>query len=75
MPHVIAVAPVVTQTTISKSLEVLYGIDLKSFDAVTGGFHYLAGGPFQGPYDMLIDDLQGRLGPPQGWRHGPGAEP
>ncbi len=56
-PHVIAVAPVVTQTTVSKSLEVLYGIDLESFNSVTGGFHYIAGGPFQGPYDMLIDDL------------------
>ena len=44
VPHVIAAAPVVTQTTISKSLEVLYGIDLQSFDSVTGGFHYLAGG-------------------------------
>jgi putative ABC transport system permease protein len=58
VPHVVAVAPVVTQTTISKSLEVLYGIDLQSFDSVTGGFHYIAGGPFQGPYDMLIDDLK-----------------
>ena len=42
----------------SKSLEVLYGIDLESFNAVTGGFRYVAGGPFQGPYDMLIDDLK-----------------
>jgi putative ABC transport system permease protein len=58
VPHVVAVAPVVTQTTISKSLEVLYGIDLNSFDSVTGGFHYLAGGPFEKPYDMLIDDLK-----------------
>ncbi len=58
VPHVIAVAPVVTQTTISKSLEVLYGIDLQSFDSVTGGFHYIAGGPFEGPFDMLIDDLK-----------------
>lgn len=57
VPHVIAVAPVVTQTTVSKSLEVLYGIDPESFNSVTGGFHYIAGGPFQGPYDMLIDDL------------------
>ncbi len=57
LPHVMAVTPVVTQTTMSKSLEVIYGIDLQSFDAVTGGFRYLAGGPFQGPYDMLIDDL------------------
>ncbi len=58
LAHVVAVTPVVTQTTMSKSLEVLYGIDLQSFDAVTGGFRYLAGGPFQGPYDMLIDDLK-----------------
>ncbi len=58
VPHVIAAAPVVTQTTLSKSLEVIYGIDLQSFDSVTGGFHYLAGGPFQGPYDMLIDDMK-----------------
>jgi putative ABC transport system permease protein len=58
LPHVVAVAPVVTQTTMSKSLEVLYGIDLESFNAVTGGFRYVAGGPFQGPYDMLIDDLK-----------------
>ena len=57
MPHVVAATAVVTQTTISKSLEVLYGIDSQSFDSVTGGFKYLAGGPFQGPYDMLIDDL------------------
>ena len=40
------------------NLEVLYGIDLQSFDAVTGGFRYLSGGPFQGPYDMIVDDLQ-----------------
>ncbi len=58
LPHVTAVTPVVTQTTISKSLEVLYGIDLQSFNAVTGGFRYLSGGPFQGPYDMIIDDLK-----------------
>ncbi len=58
LPHVVAVAPVVTQTTISKSLEVLYGIDLQSFDAVTGGFRYLSGGPFQAPYDIIIDDLK-----------------
>ena len=35
LPHVIAVAPVVTQITTSRAVEVLYGIDLQSFDAVT----------------------------------------
>ena len=58
LPHVVVVAPVVTQLTTSGAVEVLDGIDLQSFDAVTGGFHYLAGGPFQGPYDMIVDDLE-----------------
>jgi len=58
LPHVMSVTPVVTQLTISVHTEVLDGIDLQSFNAVTGGFHYLSGGPFEGPYDMIIDDLQ-----------------
>jgi putative ABC transport system permease protein len=24
---------------------------------MSAGFHYLEGGPFQGPYDVLVDDL------------------
>ncbi len=58
VPHVVAVAPVVTQIITSGTVEVLYGIDLQSFNAVSGGFHYLSGGPFQGPFDMVIDDLK-----------------
>jgi putative ABC transport system permease protein len=58
LPHVVAVAPVVTQIVTSGALEVIDGIDLESFNAVSGGFHYLSGGPFQGPYDMLVDDLK-----------------
>jgi putative ABC transport system permease protein len=58
LPHVVAVTPVVTQLTTAGNVEVLDGIDLPSFDAVSGGFHYLSGGPFQEPYDMIIDDLE-----------------
>jgi putative ABC transport system permease protein len=58
LSHVVAVAPVVTQIMTSGTLEVIDGIDLRSFDAVSGGFRYLSGGPFQGPYDMIIDDLK-----------------
>jgi len=58
LPHVVAVAPVVTQLTIGVHTEVLDGIDLQSFNAVTGGFRYLSGGPFEAPYDMIVDDLQ-----------------
>ena len=56
LDHVVAVAPVVTQLSTAGNLEVLDGIDLPSFEAVGGSLHYLSGGPFQGPNDMLIDD-------------------
>jgi putative ABC transport system permease protein len=58
LPHVVAVAPVVNQLTTSGAVKVIYGIDLTSFNAVSGGFHYLSGGPFQGPDDVIIDDLE-----------------
>jgi len=57
-PHVVAVAPVVMQTTVSlSSIEVLNGIDLKSFESIGGPLRYLKGGPFQEPYDMIVDDI------------------
>lgn len=55
-PHVVAVSPVAAHFITSGSLEVIYGIDLPSFEAVGGPFQYLEGGPFQGPDDMLVDD-------------------
>jgi putative ABC transport system permease protein len=57
LPHVVAVAPVVTQVSTAGALEVIAGIDLKSYEALGGPFHYLAGGPFQGPNDALVDEL------------------
>ncbi len=57
LPHVKSVAPVVTQVATSGSLEVIAGIDLPSYESMSSGFHYLAGGPFEGPYDVLVDDL------------------
>lgn len=57
-PHVTAVAPVVLQTTVTlSSIEVLNGIDLASFESVGGPMHYLQGGPFKEPYDMIVDDI------------------
>jgi putative ABC transport system permease protein len=38
-------------------LEVIAGIDLKSYESLSGPFHYLSGGSFQGPDDALVDDL------------------
>lgn len=57
LPHVKSVAPVVTQVATSGSLEIIAGIDLPSYESMSSGFHYLSGGPFQGPYDVLVDDL------------------
>ncbi len=56
VPHVVAVAPVATQLT-TEAVEVVYGIDLPSFEAMGGPFHYLEGGPFTGPDDILVDDF------------------
>src|SRR5262249_791839 len=57
-PHVVAVAPVVMQTTASlTNIEILNGIDLPSFEAVGGPLKYLKAGPFQAPYDMIVDDV------------------
>jgi putative ABC transport system permease protein len=58
LPHVKSVAPVIQQTTSSGSFfEMITGIDLPSYESMSSGFHYLQGGPFQEPYDVLLDDL------------------
>jgi putative ABC transport system permease protein len=57
LPHVASVAPVVMQFSTAGTLELIYGIDLKSFEELGGPFHYLSGGPFQGPNDVLVDDV------------------
>jgi len=56
LPHVAVVAPVVTQVSTNGALEVIAGIDLNSYEAL-GPFRFLQGGPFQGPNDVLIDDI------------------
>jgi len=57
LPHVTAVAPVVMQFSTAGTLEIIYGIDLQSFEQLGGSFRYLSGGPFQGPEDVLVDDF------------------
>ncbi len=57
LPHVERIAPVVTQISSAGTLEIIAGIDLSSYESLSAGFHYLEGGPFKGPYDVLVDDL------------------
>ena len=57
LPHVRSVAPVITTISSAGTLEIIAGIDLPSYESMSSGFHYLHGGPFQGPNDVLVDDL------------------
>lgn len=36
------------------------GIDLDQFNAMSGGFNYLEGGPFKGPGDLVVDEIYAR---------------
>ena len=56
LPHVAAVAPVGVQLNTTGGVETIYGIDPESFTRIAGPFSYLAGGLFQKPYDVVVDD-------------------
>lgn len=60
LPHVVTVAPVVTQVSTQGTIEVVAGIDPDSYQKLSGPFQYLAGGPFQGSDDCLVDDIFAR---------------
>ena len=47
LPHVKTVSPVIWQLTTTKNLEVIYGIDLKTFEALVP-FHFLQWRPLPG---------------------------
>jgi putative ABC transport system permease protein len=56
LPHVKVVSPVIWQLTTAGALEVIDGIDIASFQALSGPFQYVQGGPFRGPNDILVDN-------------------
>jgi putative ABC transport system permease protein len=56
-PHVtIATGSLVQQT--NRVLTSIAGINLAEFDAISGGFKYLEGGPFKGPDELIVDDVE-----------------
>jgi putative ABC transport system permease protein len=59
LEHVKTVSPVLMQISSGTggAPEVLYGIDLKSYESLGGPFRYVHGGPYQGPDDVLVDDI------------------
>jgi putative ABC transport system permease protein len=56
LPHVQVASPVNIQIT--STLDNIYGIDFKSYDALRP-FVFRSGGPFQGPYDIIVDEYVG----------------
>jgi putative ABC transport system permease protein len=59
MNHVAAASPVISNFSMTSSIEILYGIDYPSYNALKP-FNWIAGGPFQGPYDVIVDDVFAR---------------
>ncbi len=56
LPHVSVVSPVIQKLNTNGKIEILYGIDYASFNALKP-FVFLSGGPFQGPNDAIVDDV------------------
>ena len=57
LPHVTVASPAIHEDLHHPhNVEILYGIDFKTFDELKP-FHFLSGGPFKGPDDAIIDDV------------------
>jgi len=59
LPHVTIVSPVNMQLNTSGAVETIFGIDYPTFNGLRP-FTFVEGGPFQGPYDVIIDDVYAR---------------
>jgi len=59
LPHV-TIATGSFFASASRALTSIAGINLDEFNAMSGGFKYLAGGPFKGPDDLIVDDVEAR---------------
>ncbi len=56
LPHVAVAMAVNTYTSMVGGMEVIWGIDYQSFNAMRP-FNFIAGGPFKDPNDVIIDDI------------------
>src|SRR5215470_5724291 len=59
LPQVSVVSPVLLQIAASGTFQQVYGIDFKSYEALRP-FTFIPGGPFQGPDDLIVDDVYPR---------------
>lgn len=56
LPHVAVASPVIANLSIGNALQTVWGIDYETYNALRP-FQFLSGGPFQGPDDVIVDDL------------------
>ena len=54
MPYVTAGTGTMVQPL--SGLDTITGIDLQQFDAMSGGFRFIRGGPLEGDYDVIVDE-------------------
>ena len=57
VPGVDQVAPVLVIAN-ARNLEIVYGIDFQSFSALSQGFVFRSGRPFEGAEELILDDIQ-----------------
>lgn len=62
LPHVAVAAPAITDFNMAGGVETIWGIDFESYNALRP-FVFLAGTPFQGPNDVIVDDLYAHSAP------------
>ncbi|HEX7730967.1 MAG TPA: ABC transporter permease [Terracidiphilus sp.] len=61
LPHVAVASPVVSDFSMGGAVEILWGIDYKSYNGLKP-FTFVSGGPFEGPYDVIVDDVYAKSG-------------
>jgi len=57
-PHVALVTGTAVQPL--SGFDTVTGIDLNAFSRMSGGFHFIEGGPFQAPNDVILDEYYAR---------------
>jgi len=58
-PHVALATGTLVQS-VAGLFNSIAGIHLDEFNALSGGFHYLHGGPFQNPHELIVDSTEAR---------------
>jgi putative ABC transport system permease protein len=61
LPHVVVASPAIQHLSVESAVETIWGIDYATFNALKP-FEFVSGGPFQGPNDVIVDDVFARTG-------------